>query len=158
MSGSQLFKNLIRFRTVYRLIKPFITHHHRPRSATCQAFNKLDGKFPVLSRLWPILLSIKAKLPAQMLVKLVRAGERAAQSSAHAQMVLSYRTRLKHRIESDQLIDIDLLQFEFRGDPFHGLARNETELFLDRMEQHQRSASFLRIMRDHFVDLRHQSV
>src|ERR1035437_3408693 len=91
---------------------------------------------------------------AKVLMQLVGSPQRTAQRAAHLQMIPSDRLSVKHWVEGHQLVNVDRLESQLGGDPFHRLERDVAETFLYRMQQHQGCAPLIRIMRDQFVDLR----
>src|SRR6185503_8823393 len=111
MSGSQFLsslsfrKNLIGFSRAHSLEKLVITHHHRRGSTTGQAFDEFDREFSVFGRLRSMLLRVQAQLRAKVLVQFVRATQRATQCPADPQMTFARRSRLEHRIESDEFVN-----------------------------------------------------
>src|SRR5262245_490155 len=60
---------------------------------------------------------------------------------------------VEHRVERDQFIDIDRLKTKLGRDPFDRLVGEAAKMFLNRMQNHERCASLLWIMRDQLVDL-----
>src|SRR6266850_5354717 len=68
-------------------------------------------------------------------------------------MMLADRLVMKHRIESHQFVNVDRLKSQFSRRPVHRLPRDVSKALLDSVQQHQRRASLLRIMCDHFVYL-----
>ena len=59
----------------------------------------------------------------------------------------------KHRIERDQLENVDRLEPELGRDPGHSFIADETEMFLPQMQQRHRRAALVlrRIMPDRFI-------
>ena len=90
---------------------------------------------------------------------LVAAGHRAAQGAANANVRLSRRRLPKHRIEGDELENVDRLQIEFRRDPAHAFIADESEFLLPQMQQRHRGAAFpiSRIAPDRFIHFPLQS-
>src|SRR5262245_36722055 len=88
-------------------VKILIHHHHRRRATAGEAFDELDAKLSLLRRLQGVRLGIKAESLAKMLVQFVRAAERTTQSAADLELVFPRRLLAKHRIEGDQLVNVD---------------------------------------------------
>src|SRR5882672_4961328 len=132
--------------------KRFIAHHYWRRATTGEAFDKFYRELSVLGCLRPVLLRVQSQLPAKVLVQLVRTAQGAAQRPANTQMIFSHGFELEHRIECNQLVDIDRLQFQFGSRPFDRLARKKSEMLLERMEQHHGRAALHRVMRDQLID------
>ena len=63
------------------------------------------------------------------------------------------RLLAEHRVEGDELLDVDRLELELRGDPLDGVARDEALVLLDEVQERQRRAALHRVVRDHLVNL-----
>src|SRR5688572_1872547 len=146
---------LIRLRVRDALVEILVAHHHRCGAATREAFDELDGKLAVLRGLQAVPMRVETELGAEVFVQLSGTAERAAQRAADFDHVLACRLLAEHRIERDELVNVDRLQAELLRGPLDGLLREPAEVFLQRVQQHQRRAPLLvrRIMRDEFVDL-----
>src|SRR6185369_11714194 len=86
------------------------------------------------------------------MVELIGTAESAAQGATNLQMVFPNLPLVEHRVEGHQLVNIDRLQLQLSSNPFNSLTRDVSELFLHRVQQHERCAPFLGVMRDDFVD------
>ena len=62
--------------------------------------------------------------------------------SGKRECVSAGRLPAEHRIERDQLENIDRLKAEPRRDPVDSFVANKTEVFLPQMQQRQRGAAF----------------
>ena len=76
----------------------------------------------------------------QFLHQRIGARHRAAQGPANANVFPPGRRLPEHRIERDQLENIDRLETELGRDPVHSFVANESEMLLPEMHQRQRDA------------------
>ena len=83
----------------------------------------------------------------------VAAGHGTAQGAANPDVRFAGGRLPKHRIERDQLENVNRLQLELHGDPAHAFVTDETEFLLPQMEQRHRGAAFpiRRITPDRFI-------
>ena len=100
-----------------------------------------------------LFIALNACGRAKVFHHLVTASHRAAECATDANVRFASVFLAQHRIETDQLENVDWLQAELDRDPGDGFVANETEMFLPEMEERKRRASFLigRIMPDRFV-------
>ena len=152
-----LLNNLVRLLRSDPFVEIVVAHQHRRGAATGQALDEFNRKFPVLGRLDALGARVQAELAAEMFVQPVGTAERATQGAADSDLISAGWFRVEHGIKADQFVNVDRLELEFLRDPLDGLARNPAGMFLYRVQHHQRSAPLLRVVRDHFVDLRFEA-
>ena len=91
----------------------------------------------------------------KVVAELVSAAERAGERPAHLDLDFPGGMLPEHRVEGDQLEDIDRLEGEFCRDPFDSLGRDVAERLLPEMQERQRRAPLGNgIVGDQFVGLR----
>ena len=140
-------------------IEVFANHAHWCGAAACQAFHKFDAVISIGADPDRIVRSIAGsraldtKIRAQMFHQLEASGHSATECAADADVGFARRLLSKHRVEGDQLENIDWLQAELFRDSCHGLVADEPEVFLPQMQQRHGRASpvIARITRDRFI-------
>src|SRR6266478_6733583 len=128
--------------------------------AAGKAFNKLNAVISVgADRNWivhcvAVRRTLDTKARAQFVHQLKASGHCTTECAAHSDMGLARRVLPKHRVEGDQLENIDRLQAELFRDPQHSLVANEPEKFLPQMQQWHGRASLVsaRIASDRLID------
>ncbi len=145
--------DFIGLRIAHAFVEIFVAHHHRCHAATSEALHEFNRELPVLRRLQAVSMRVEAKLGAKVFVQFVRAAECAAQRATDLDLVFARCGLAEHRIKRHEFVDVDGLQTEFPGDPLRGFRRNVAEMFLQRVQQHERRAALHGITRDQLVDL-----
>jgi len=126
--------NLVSLSRRDALIKLIADHQHRRGAATGEALDKFHRELAIRRGLRTRLLRVQAELLTKMPVQLIRAGERAAQRAANANLVFALRLLPEHRIKRHQLVNIDRMQLQLLRRPLDRRLRNAAEPLLDRVQ------------------------
>ena len=137
-------------------VKIIIAHHHRRGAATGEALDEFHGELSVRRRLRAVLVRIQTEFLAKMFAQFIRATKRATQCAANFDLIFAHRLLPQHRIKRQDFLDVDRLQFQFFRRPLNRFPRNPAELFLDRVQHHERRRALHGIMRDQLVHFRFQ--
>ena len=76
----------------------------------------------------------------------------AGQGPANPDVSFAPRGLPKHRVEGNELLNVDRLQIQLFGNPDTGLVRDRAKLVLNEMNDHESGASLLRVTRNDFFD------
>ena len=136
-----------------------IHHANRCGATACQTFDKLDAQISVSAdgnrRVYSVTagLALNPSRGAEIFHHLITSSHRATESAANANVHFAGAFLAQHRVEGDQLENIDRLESELGRDPGYGVIIDEIEMFLPKMQQRQGRASFFvrRIMPDRFI-------
>jgi hypothetical protein len=97
--------------------------------------------------------ALETKSCAQVFHQLEASGHGATECTADADVSFARWLLSKHRVEGDQLENIDRWQAELFRDPYYSLVADEPEVFLPQMQQRHGGASpvIARVTRDRFI-------
>ena len=93
--------------------------------------------------MYPVILivQIDATCGGERIAHLVTSSHRATQGPTNPNMLAAGRLLTKHRVEGDQLEDVNWIESQLGRNPVHPFIADETEVFLPQMEQgHGRTA------------------
>src|SRR5437868_2870723 len=109
--------------------------------------------FQLLRPMFLKMIRCSSGCGTKVLYYLITSSHRATERPANADVCFARAFLAQHRIKRDQLEDVDRLKSELGRDPRHRIVVNQSEMFLPKMQQRQRGASFLigRIMPDGFI-------
>src|SRR5206468_1401822 len=136
-----------------------VHHANRRGAAACQTFDKLDAQISVSADGNRCVYSVTGSLAlnpsrgAEIFHDLITSSHRATERAANANVRFAGAFLAQHRVEGDQLENVDRLESELGRDPGHGVIIDEIEMFLPKMQQRQGRASFFigRIMPNRFI-------
>ena len=116
----------------YIFLKIIINHGHRRASATGEAFDEFHGVFAVRADRYrvgvvttPVRVIMKIDLCGfgDGFLQLIASGHCTGEGAADPDMLPTSRMAAEHRVEGDQLVNIDGLKFELGRDPTDGFVR-----------------------------------
>ena len=127
-----------------------VDHANRRGAAAGETFDKLNAVISVGTdrnrRMHSILLGLachtgaqlsrrlNSRSRAQIFHHLITSGHRTTQCSTNTNVRLAAARLLQHRIERNELVNVDRLQSELVRDPWHRVIANKPEMFLPKME------------------------
>src|SRR5437870_1242952 len=123
----------------------------RPRKLDAEISVSADGNRRVYSVTGS--LALNPSRSAEIFHDLITSSHRATERAANANVRFGCAFLAQHRVEGDQLENVDRLESELGRDPGHGVIIDEIEMFLPKMQQRQGRASFFirRIMPDRLI-------